>query len=142
MFDLILWACFISHIILYSWPVTWPQEWSQVVIDDHKAKSRVITMKLYVVRSHFESLFILYHYWPFMATHVTTRMVGSGHRWPQIKVSTYYYEVTYCSISFWKLIHFVWLLAIVTTHVTTEVVISGHKRQDKARAIILYFIIN
>ena len=112
MFDLILWACFISNIIVYLWPPTWPQEWSQVVIDDHKAKSRLITMKLHIVRSHFESLFILYHYWPIMTTHVTTRVVESGQRWPQIKVSTYNYEVTYCSISFWKFINFVSLLTV------------------------------
>ena len=88
------------------------QKWSEVVQNDHKAHLRLITIKLYIVRSYFVSLFHIKHNWILMATHVTTRVVASGQRWPQIKVSTYNYEVTYCSISFWELVYFVSLLTV------------------------------
>ena len=88
------------------------QKWSEVVQNDHKAHLRLITIKLYIVRSYFVSLFHIKHNCILMATHVTTRVVASGHRWPQSKVSTYYYEVAYCSISFWELVYFVSLLTV------------------------------
>ena len=87
-----------------------PPKWSEVVQNDHKAYPRLITIKIYIVRFYFVSFFHITHNSILMASHVTTRVVGSGHIWPQSKVSTYYYEVAYCSISFWEFVYFVSLL--------------------------------